>query len=341
MFPPRKKFANKDIRHLSYRPPFELSGELAGMLKRHDMKLRQPLVVVDVGAAQSLDPRWEIFGDACVQVGFEPDQAECDRLKAVYADQPPGSTRKIMEPVALWHTEETRQLNVTRDPDATSFYEPNAAFFERLPDPSLQQVVARIPVHAIPMDKYSLPFDGTVDAIKLDVQAAELDVMRGAERHMNDGVLAVIAEILFTPHYLDQPWFGDFDAFMRARGYQVFDIDLRRWRRRALPAQFDGIRVGGISYGDVVYLKDPIALRQIKPSAQPAGVRFCKPGLEKDKVVKLAALAEFFSVPDYALEIVEFGHREGLLDKSEFEDMTARIKRNTIVEKIDRNVMPR
>lgn len=340
MFPSRASFANKDINHLSYRPPFELSCEFVRELRERRVGISQPLVVVDVGAAQSLDPRWEAFGEVCVQIGFEPDRKECERLQQAYAVQKPGATRKIMEPVALWHSRETRMLNITRDPDATSFYEPNPAFFERLPDPTLQQVVSRIPVDAIPMDDYALPFEGTVDAIKLDVQAAELDVMRGAQRHMDDGVLVVIAEMLFTPHYIGQPWFGDFDAFMRSHGYQVFDIDLRRWRRRALPPQFNGIRVGGVSYGDAVYMKDPVAFRQGEHSQIESGRRFCRPGLERDKIIKLVALAEFFSLPDYALEVADYGREHKLLSADEFEDMTARIRANTIVGWNDRNVMP-
>ena len=340
MFPPRKAFANKDIQHLSYRPSFELSNELCRGLREGQVKLTQPVVVADVGAAQALDPRWETFGEACVQIGFEPDSDECARLAAIYAKPVPGQTRKIMEPTALWHTEETRTLNVTRDPDASSFYEPNPAFFERLPDPTLQQVVARIPVPAVPLDKYKLPIDGTVDAIKLDVQGAELDVMTGAQKHMDDGVLAVIGEILFTPHYIDQPWFGDFDGFMRARGYQVFDIDLRRWRRRALPPQFDGIRVGGISYGDCLYLKDPISFERDRYTLTDPNHRFCKPGLERDKIIKLAALAEFWAIPDYALEVLDFGRTKGWLDSAEAGALTTRIKTNTIVKWHDRNVMP-
>jgi len=341
MFPPRKSFAKKDINHLSYRPVFETSCNFCKELATGAPKLFQPLVVVDVGAAQGLDPRWELFGEACAQIGFEPDESECKRLAAIYAKEKRGVTRKYMEPVALWRSAETMPLRVTRDPDATSFYMPNAEFFERLPDPTLQQVVSEIEISAIPLDDYRLPFDGTIDFIKLDVQAAELDVMVGATRHMDDGVLAVIGEMLFTPHYLDQPWFGDFDTYMREHGYQVFDIDLRRWRRRPLPQAFEGTRVGGISYGDALYLKDPIAFHHKNDNPADRGHRFCKPGLERDKIIKLIALSEFFSVPDYALEIAEFGRDQGFLTAKEEKAIAATINSNTITSWNDRNIMPR
>jgi FkbM family methyltransferase len=309
-------------------------------IKNQEVKLSHPLVVVDVGAAQAFDPRWEQFGEICTQIGFEPDRDECERLKKIYSAQDKGLSNKILEATALWHSKETRILNVTRDPDATSFYKPNANFFRRLPDPTLQEVVATFSIDAIPLDEYSLPIDGTIDAIKLDVQAAELDVMRGAQRHMDDGVLVVIAELLFTPHYIDQPWFGDFDAFMRSHGYQVFDIDLRRWRRRHLPSQFDGVRVGGISYGDAVYFKDPVAFEQREISSIDPERHFCKPSLERDKLLKLIALAEFFSVPDYAIEVAEYGVRKGVFTDSEFEQFVVKLKSNQIIQWNDRNNMP-
>jgi FkbM family methyltransferase len=341
VFPPRKSASNKDIRNSSYQTAFELSGEFCSAIANSQIKLAQPLVVADIGAAQGLDPRWEKFGEACVQIGFEPDIAECNRLKEMYAAHKSGTNRKFMEPRALWQSAGKRTLNITRDPDATSFYEPNMSYFERLPDPSPQQVVSRIEVDAIPLDSYKLPFDGTIDVIKLDVQAAELEVLRGAERHINDGVLAVVSEILFTPHYVNQPWFGDFDAFMRAHGYQVFDIDLRRWRRRALPSQFDGVRVGGISYGDVLYLKDPVVFEMADNRPVGADQHFCRDDLTRDKLIKLIALAEFFSVPDYSIEIIEFGLRKGTFNSSDADSFIERIKANSIVHWNDRNVMPR
>lgn len=341
MFPARKSFANKDINHLSYRPVFEMSCEFSKSIATGEFKLQQPLVVADVGAAQGLDPRWELFGPTCAQIGFEPDKMECERLATHYAKEKSGGTRKFMEPVALWREAATRPIRITRDPDASSFYMPNAEFFERLPDPTLQQVVAEVDVTAIPLDDYKMPLDATIDFIKLDVQAAELDVMVGAQRCMGDGVLAVIGEMLFTPHYLEQPWFGDFDSFMRGHGYQLFDIDLRRWRRRALPPAFDGVRVGGVSYGDALYLKDPVAfhLKNDNPSAK--GHRFCKPGLERDKYLKLIALAEFFSVPDYGMEVAEFGQKQDLFTADETAKILAKLNANTIVSWNDRNVMPR
>src|SRR5262249_28448786 len=146
-------------------------------------------------------------GPTCTQIGFEPDQVECDRLRQTYANESAEATRKIVVPVALWDKAETRTLYITKDPDASSCYRPNDAFLRRLPDPTTQQVVATLNVDVIPLDKFELPITGSVDVIKADVQGGELDVLRGATRHLDDGVLAIIAEQGFTPQYVDQPWY--------------------------------------------------------------------------------------------------------------------------------------
>ena len=107
-----------------------------------------------------------------------------------------------------------------------------------------------------------------------------------------------------------------------------------------MPPEFDGIRVGGISYGDALYLKDPLAFEQKHNNPTAAGHRFCQPDLMSDKIIKLIALAEFFSLPDYAIEIAEYGQKRDLLSDPEFHDIIARINANTITSWNDRNLMP-
>jgi len=58
-----------------------------------------------------------------------------------------------------------------------------------------------------------------IDFLKLDVQGAELDVLRGAGHLLKD-MLVVQAEVEFLPLYEGQPLFADVDAFMRASGFQ-------------------------------------------------------------------------------------------------------------------------
>jgi Methyltransferase FkbM domain len=61
-------------------------------------------------------------------------------------------------------------------------------------------------------------FSGTVfDALKLDVQGSELDVLTGATAQL-ERVVALELEVELNPIYAGQPLFGDVDRFLRDRG---------------------------------------------------------------------------------------------------------------------------
>jgi hypothetical protein len=57
-----------------------------------------------------------------------------------------------------------------------------------------------------------------VDYLKVDVQGAELDVLRGATRTLKDALVVQI-EVEFVPIYRGQPLFSDIDQFLRAQGF--------------------------------------------------------------------------------------------------------------------------
>ena len=47
--------------------------------------LKEPLVVVDIGARWGFSSMWEELGDQCIRIGFEPDAAEYERLVKLHA----------------------------------------------------------------------------------------------------------------------------------------------------------------------------------------------------------------------------------------------------------------
>jgi hypothetical protein len=61
----------------------------------------------------------------------------------------------------------------------------------------------------------------TVDAIKLDTQGSELDILRGAEKALQHCTL-IIVEAEFNPLYEGQPLFCDIDRFLRDRGFALW-----------------------------------------------------------------------------------------------------------------------
>jgi FkbM family methyltransferase len=172
-----------------------------------------PFKLVDVGAMSMGDRELfqPLLESAPVQiVGFEPSPDECEKLKRRHG--PPhtflpcvigdGSAR-------IFHT-----CNMTW---TSSLYPPNTpllAMFQNLEE--LTRVTATSQVQTVRLDDITQA-EGA-DYLKLDVQGAELDVLRGAGRLLKQ-VVFVQTEVEFVPMYVDQPLFADVDQALRAAGF--------------------------------------------------------------------------------------------------------------------------
>ncbi len=319
---------NKSPQSYFYRPFIELDCVMTKHLVREGEFSANPLVVGDVGVRSGFDPLWDIFADQCRLIGFEPDKEECVKLESKYKDR---YNRKLpgisIENTALWDRDGKVNFHVMRDPDTSSCFLPNDSFFKRLPDPSPMDVEKIIEITTTTLDGYHQRKGIDFDVLKIDVQGGELEVLKGAVQQLDDSVLAVIAEVEFVKLYEGQNLFSDVDIFMREHGFALFDLDIRRWRRKALPEAFDGIRMGQTIYADALYMWDP--LEQNCPGG--------KYEAKSSKLMKLAALAECFSLPDYAMEILSAAEKCLLISKGKEKELVKLLEDNRIVAKYDRN----
>ena len=214
----------KTLESLSYRPPIELSCSLCAEYASSKEALCSPILLADVGAARGFDPRWKVFGEKLICVGFEPEPEEYARLLELNLSNP----RNFVLPLALSDVPGKRTLNIVRHRDASSFYAPYMPFYNRLPDPSPNEIVGEVEVMASTFDQIELPGDLSCDVLKLDVQGAELDVLRGAQRRLSTEIVAVVVEVVFQRVYHEQPMFRDIDGYLSEQGFKLFDLDIRR-----------------------------------------------------------------------------------------------------------------
>lgn len=175
-----------------------------------------PVRIVDVGAAAyGADPHARLTEQGlCEVIGFEPHPENCARRNA---DAPPGH-RYL--PYFLGDGRK-RRFHECQNPLTSSLYRPNApllAKFSRLDLP----VTAEHDVQTHRLD--DLAEIGDVDYLKLDVQGAELDVIRGAAACL-ETVAVVHTEVEFIPMYAEQPLFGDVDVALRAAGLWLHKLD--------------------------------------------------------------------------------------------------------------------
>lgn len=169
--------------------------------------------IVDVGAnpVEGHPPyRTMLEQGLCTLVGFEP---LVEALNSLNKDKGPNETYL---PYIIGdggdHT-----LHLTRRQGMVSLLKPNFAnlsAFESLPD--WAKLEGTMPTTTVRLD--DLAEVQNVDMLKMDIQGAELSVLKHATRHLSNAV-AVLTEVSFVTLYEDQPAFGEIDSKLRYEGF--------------------------------------------------------------------------------------------------------------------------
>ena len=139
---------------------------------------------------------------------------------------------------------------------------PLLSMFQALPE--LVRVVRRQPLTTKRLD--DVPEAAGTDFLKLDVQGAELDVIRGASKTLSS-VTIVQTEVEFVPLYEGQPLFADVDMALRAHGF-MFHKFLGLSGRAFKPFLRDknpNLPIGQILWSDAVYVRDFTRFDELAP----------------------------------------------------------------------------
>jgi FkbM family methyltransferase len=186
--------------------------------------------IVDAGAAEYQTDPFATLSESglCEVIGFEPNAENCTRRNATAR---PGH-RYL--PHALGDGG-TRRFYETQNPLTSSLYRPNAALLEKFSRLFLP-LAGEHEIETRRLDDVAEAKNA--DYLKLDVQGAELDIIRGAPAAL-ESVLIVHTEVEFIPVYVDQPLFGDVDVALRAAGFWLHRFD-GMFSRVLEPLQPDG-----------------------------------------------------------------------------------------------------
>jgi FkbM family methyltransferase len=219
-----------------------LLGELAPAIR-----------IVDIGAlwlgdgAVAYDPLLAT-GRASV-IGFEPIPDECDSLNRRFQQQ-----QHVYLPYAIGDGEK-HLFHRCNFGMTSSLFEPDLDWMNLFHDlPGYCQVtsVQEIDTHRLDDVKEV----SGADYLKIDVQGAELDVLKGAARVLKD-VLVVQTEVEFVPIYRGQPLFSDIDSFLRAQGFMFHRFVTMEGRTLASPAPSGEAfaRWRQVLWSDAVYIR--------------------------------------------------------------------------------------
>ena len=238
------------------------------------------------------DQGWNIFAPNLVIYGFDADQDACDVANAEFEARASNWQEKHF-PLALGKAEEERTLYVTHHPMCSSLYQPEETYQSRFTQlvefAGLDYSVA---IETTTLDQFCQAEGiSEIDFLQIDVQGADLDVLKGSEQIL-ETVLAVQIEVEFSPLYRGQPLFSDIDAYLRQRGFTLFDL----WpshRHHVRSPIFSQRHPGRMLWADAFYVKDLIAHSKEK-------------AVSPDQLFKLACIMDAMDFIDYTIEILSY-----------------------------------
>lgn len=182
--------------------------------------LDRPLGVADVGCRWGFAEAWERLGEKVQIVGFDPDKEECARLRERYA----GRSNLEIVASALSRRAGWRTVHLTKDPACSSFFQPDLIALDQIPELSVMTPAGTSRSLTTTLDRWRRKTrSGPMDFVKVDVQGAELEVLRGAKNTLRDVVLMEL-EVEFNQMYEGQALFSDVDAFARQRGFCLWRL---------------------------------------------------------------------------------------------------------------------
>jgi FkbM family methyltransferase len=189
------------------------------------------LVIVDVGAAYGLPPHLAVFESLARVCLFEPEAERALELRRHYAEKR-GLPNVSVFTDALAASEGERTLYVTNVPTGSSLLKPGTEIIEEFGAHDYIFPVREVKVHtralADVLGGVAIP---RADAVKLDVQGAELEVLRGLRGMLAADTLAVELEVGMPGAYLGQPGLGAVEEFMAGAGFRLYDLRLVRHHR--------------------------------------------------------------------------------------------------------------
>ena len=210
------------------------------------------LRLLDVGARDGVDARWDRFAAVIDVTAFEPDEAECERL-----NRESGALAYPARflPHALWReVADDVPFHVANWPVASGLYPPNEEFLRSFPE--ARALLATREVRGIStstLDRVREEKGFGCDVLKLDVEGAELDVLRGGDEVLAQA-LALEVEVELNPLFEGQPLFADIDAHLRERGWALQGLRRTSWRRGARLDPAESADGGQIVAADALYL---------------------------------------------------------------------------------------
>tara|TARA_B100000035_G_scaffold72540_1_gene59898 strand:+ start:26600 stop:27568 length:969 start_codon:yes stop_codon:yes gene_type:complete len=209
----------------------------------NSLPMNAGLCLMDIGAAEGIEKRWQAFSFDLNYYGFEPDKRSFDKLKPSKEFK----SFKIFQ-TALWSEDKEIEIFLCKDPLTSSFYKPNRDLLDKFPIPNRFDIEGSAVFNAKKIDNLQIK---NPHFIKIDIQGGELEVLKGAKKNLKK-TLGLELEVEFIKMYESQPLFGDVCKFLEDFDLEFIDfVGTRRWLRK------EHLDIGQYIFADALFLKSP------------------------------------------------------------------------------------
>ena len=204
-------------------------------------------VAIDVGATGLFKRTLRGFEQDFTVLAFDP-QAEGSRTYS-------GDNEVIFIDKALSSAPQLVTLHRCQALQVSSIYPPNTVYLNRFPRANRFTVLDRIEFEASTLDCEIEQLSGRIGLprfMRLNVEGAELDVLKGCEKTLAD-MLFVLIEVSFCPLRIGQPLFPEVDQFMREKGFELYDLTRTNWREKFDEPSRKDVK-GQLVFGNALYV---------------------------------------------------------------------------------------
>jgi FkbM family methyltransferase len=189
-------------------------------------------VIIDVGAAHGDTTAYFLkLIPGCQVYNFEANPDLAAEIKKRFANQPVKTY-----PVALSDKADKLTFHIADNEFSSSYKEYN--------DNEQFQNIKSVDVDAIPLDTIMNEENSVneIDILKLDVQGAELDVLRGANQTLKKTKMLIVEQSVDSP-YIGGSKYYEVDNFLRDSGFDLLDIVITYRKDGLVLTEFDSIYI--------------------------------------------------------------------------------------------------
>lgn len=257
-------------------------------------------IVADIGARYGIHPSWNDFQAPLRYIAFEPDSEEAARLRTLY-DQTRWFQYEVME-TALDRESGERDFHLLKHRGLSSFLKPdlNSECFRHL-KPGQAEIEKVIRIKTERLDDVFGRIGLTPDFLKVDTEGTEQDVIEGASKLLEAGILGVRSSCNFQPCFIGQKLFSQSHDYLLERTFILLNLDYKGFGyprlglfRKPDPIENEDFRYGIMVAADAVWTLRPEVIRDRYGTGEE-GVT---------KVLKLAYFCMLNNAPDYGVDLL-------------------------------------